>query len=105
MDEKIKAWNAVQEEIKKSPSRIVEEVPGASPSISTHYLRGIEDMVEQNDNNFDGVINNVAIPETIAEKEEKNSIIKKLHQMIPKQESKAKKLTSLCMELEWFPYE
>ncbi len=31
---------------------------GTGPSISRNYLRGVEDMVEQNDNSFDGVINN-----------------------------------------------
>lgn len=31
---------------------------GVGPSISRNYLRGVEDMVEQNDNSFDGVINN-----------------------------------------------
>ena len=32
---------------------------GAGPSISRNHMRGIEDMVEQNDNSFDGIINNV----------------------------------------------
>lgn len=35
---------------------------GTGPSISRNYLRGVEDMVEQNDNSFDGVINN--LPDT-----------------------------------------
>ena len=35
-----------------------EEVAGASPSISRNPMRSIEDMVEQNDNSFDGIINN-----------------------------------------------
>lgn len=38
-----------------------EEVAGASPSISRNPMRSIEDMVEQNDNSFDGVINNVKV--------------------------------------------
>lgn len=36
----------------------IEDV-GAGPSISRNHMRGIEDMVEQNDNSFDGIINNV----------------------------------------------
>ena len=39
-----------------------EEEPGAGPSISKNPMRGVEDMLEQNDNSFDGVINN--LPET-----------------------------------------
>lgn len=36
----------------------IEDV-GAGPSISRNHMRGIEVMVEQNDNSFDGIINNV----------------------------------------------
>lgn len=36
----------------------IEDV-GAGPSISRNHMRGIKDMVEQNDNSFDGIINNV----------------------------------------------
>ena len=32
---------------------------GMGPAISKHPMKGIEDMVEQNDNNLDGVINNL----------------------------------------------
>ena len=59
---KIRKWdevigNAVEEQIPESIDPI-EDV-GAGPSISRNHMRGIEDMVEQNDNSFDGVINNV----------------------------------------------
>ena len=40
-------------------------------------MRSIEDMLEQNDNQLDGVINNVSI-ETEAEKEAKSSVVDKL---------------------------
>ena len=43
----------------ESGSSTPEETTGAGPSISRNPMSGIEDMVEQNDNNFDGVINNV----------------------------------------------
>ena len=45
-------------------------------------LRSIEDMVEQNDNQLDGVINNVSA-ETVAEKEAKSSVIEKLKATAP----------------------
>ena len=35
------------------------EEPGMVPAISKHPMKDIEDMVEQNDNNLDGVINNL----------------------------------------------
>lgn len=59
---KIRKWdevtgNAVEEQIPETIDPI-EDV-GAGPSISRNHMRGIEDMVEQNDNSFDGVINNV----------------------------------------------
>ena len=61
-DEKIRKWdevtgNAVEEQIPESIDPI-EDV-GAGPSISRNHMRGIEDMVEQNDNSFDEIINNV----------------------------------------------
>lgn len=59
---KIRKWdevtgNAVEEQIPESIDPI-EDV-GAGLSISRNHMRGIEDMVEQNDNSFDGIINNV----------------------------------------------
>ena len=52
-------------------------------------MRGIEDMVEQNDNNFDGVINNLPEEKSVAqmtnvdvieEEQEKKSVLKKLQE-------------------------
>ena len=47
-------------------------------------MRGIEDMVEQNDNNFDGVINNVKVepadPDLEQSKEDRKSGLEKLSQ-------------------------
>lgn len=60
---KIKKWDEVngetETEISDGIIYVPEEVSGAGPSISRNPMRGIEDMVEQNDNNFDGIINNV----------------------------------------------
>ena len=60
---KIKKWDEVngETEIEISDGIIYApyETADAGPSISRNPMRGIEDMVEQNDNNFDGVINNV----------------------------------------------
>ena len=60
---KIKKWDEVngetETEISDGIIYVPDETTGAEPSISRNPMRGIEDMVEQNDNNFDGVINNV----------------------------------------------
>ena len=60
---KIKKWDEVHGEHEVEVSDNTggcepEEVAGASPSISRNPMRSIEDMVEQNDNSFDGIINN-----------------------------------------------
>lgn len=55
-------------------------------------MRGIEDMVEQNDNNFDGVINNLPEPkpvtqvsaeDVIEEEQKKKSVIGRIREAIP----------------------
>lgn len=48
-------YRTIQEDVSR------EEVAGASPSISRNPMRSIEDMDEQSDNSFDGVINNVKV--------------------------------------------
>ena len=85
----------------------VNEAAGAGPSISRNPMRGIEDMVEQNDNNFDGVINNVKVepadPDLEQSKEDKKSVLEKLNQqnrtaLSASQEKKVKK--ECCFERE-----
>lgn len=81
---KIRKWdevNGVTEVEDVSEPVDTVEAAGVGPSISRNYMRGIEDMVEQNDNSFDGVINNTVpqkqpeadgdIPEKIAAREER----------------------------------
>lgn len=81
---------------------------GAGPSISRNPMRGIEDMVEQNDNAFDGVINNVEQPKPVAqvtpedvieEEQKKKSIIGKIREAIPDSE-KVKPIIPLCPDRE-----
>ena len=43
-------------------------------------LRGLEDLIEQNDNQLDGIINNLP-EETTAEKETKTSILEKIKKL------------------------
>ena len=83
------------------------EAAGSGPSISRNPMRGIEDMVEQNDNNFDGVINNVKVepadPDLEQSKEDKKSVLEKLNQqnrtaLSASQEKKVKK--ECCFERE-----
>lgn len=89
---KIRKWDEVggvveveEEVLSESPT----EDPGACPSVSRNFMRGIEDIVEQNDNNFDGVINNLPEDKTpaqktnadvIEEEQEKKSVLKKLQE-------------------------
>ncbi len=110
---KIRKWDevggAAETEIEETAG-ITEEDPGAGPAISKNFMRGIEDMVEQNDNNFDGVINNLPEPkpvcqvdaaEVIEEEQEKKSILKKL-QKTPIVPDKSKPATAclLCDAME-----
>ena len=70
------------------------ELPGFNSG--KNPIRSIEDQIEQNDNQLDGIINN--LPEaTIAEKEAKSSVIEKLKAPLPEQERKPR---SACCELE-----
>ena len=71
-----------------------KELPGFNSGKNS--IRSIEDQIEQNDNQLDGMINN--LPEaTIAEKEVKSSVIEKLKVPLPEQERKSR---SACYELE-----
>ena len=71
-----------------------KELPGFNSG--RNPLRGIEDMIEQNDNQLDGVINN--LPETtVAEKEAKTSVLDKLK--VPAEDGH-KKPRTLCPEME-----
>lgn len=84
---KIKKWDEVHGEYEVEVSEGTgssgpDEVAGACPSISRNSMRGIEDMVEQNDNNFDGVINNVKVEPAVGALEivpdDKKSVLEKL---------------------------
>lgn len=84
---KIKKWDEVHGEYEVEVSEDTggsgsDEVAGAGPSISRNPMRGIEDMVEQNDNNFDGIINNVKVESSAGTLEivpdDKKSVLEKL---------------------------
>ena len=84
---KIKKWDEVhgehEVEVSDNAGRCEpEEVAGASPSISRNPMRSIEDMVEQNDNSFDGVINNVKVEPAAGTlaivQDDKKSVLEKL---------------------------
>ena len=89
---KIRKWDEVSgamEVNEEALSESLTEDPGSGPSVSRNFMRGIEDMVEQNDNNFDGVINNLpeekpvaqmTAADVIEEEQEKKSILKKLQE-------------------------
>ena len=64
-------------------ARFVEERV-KDPNALGNQMLGIEDMIEQNDNSFDGIINNLPEPEDRNEKEEraKESVLKKLKESV-----------------------
>lgn len=107
---KIQKWDevggAVETEIEEVTADVSEET-GAGPAISKNPMRGIEDMVEQNDNNFDGVINNLPEPkpvtqvdseDVIEEVQKKKSVLEKIRENAPDPE-KVKPM-SLCPDRE-----
>jgi hypothetical protein len=71
-----------------------KELPGFDSG--RNPLRGIEDQIEQNDNQLDGIINNMP-EETVAEKEAKTSVVEKLKAPVPEHEKKPKSQCP-CME-------
>ena len=92
---KIRKWDevggAVETEIEESAGSF-DETPGAGPSVSRNPMRGVEDMVEENDNSFDGVIDNLPEPkpvcqvtaaDVIEEDQKKKSVLKKLQEAAP----------------------
>ena len=107
---KIQKWDevggAVEVEIDEVTADASEEA-GAGPAISKNPMRGIEDMVEQNDNNFDGVINNLPGPKPVAQVDsddvieavqKKKSVLEKIRENAPDPE-KVKPM-SLCPDRE-----
>ena len=107
---KIQKWDevggAVETEIEEVTADVSEET-GAGPAISKKPMRGIEDKVEQNDNNFDGVINNLPEPkpvtqvdseDVIEEVQKKKSVLEKIRENAPDPE-KVKPM-SLCPDRE-----
>ena len=54
-------------------------------------IRSLEDQIEQNDNMIDGIVNNLP-EETVAEKEERTSVIGKLKAVPQQDEKRPKKL-------------
>lgn len=73
------------------------------PNALGNQMRGIEDMVEQNDNSFDGIINNLPKQEDISEKSEgaRESVLKKLKDCVKiLEEEKEKHPRSLCPDRE-----
>lgn len=63
-----------------------EELAGAGPSISKNPMKGIEDMLEQNDNSLDGVLNNIEpvlpVVMTMPAKEDKESVKQRMQMML-----------------------
>ena len=106
---KIQKWDEVGGAVETEVETIgdsFDETPGAGPSVSRNPMRGIEDMVEQNDNSFDGIINNLPNYAQPAETEAKSqhareSVIKKLKDCVKiLEEEKGKNPRSPVCEME-----
>ena len=107
---KIQKWDEVGGAAETEITEVIadaSEEAGAGPAISKNPMRGIEDMVEQNDNNFDGVINNLPEPKPVAqvdsedvieEVQKKKSVLEKIRENAPDPE-KVKPM-SLCPDRE-----
>lgn len=111
---KIKKWDEVhgeyEVEVSEGGGCNPEEAVGAGPSISRNPMRGIEDMVEQNDNNFDGVINNVKVEPAVGTLEiapdDKKSVLEKLKEQSKQVQPPApvperKTIPGCCFEREF----
>ena len=95
---KIRKWDETQGAVEVEIDEAVgspSEDPGAGPSVSRNPMKGIEDMVEQNDNNLDGVINNLPEPKPAAQmtpedvieaEQKKKSVLEKLREAAPESE-------------------
>ena len=95
---KIRKWDETQGAVEVEIDEVVgspAEDPGAGPSVSRNPMKGIEDMVEQNDNNLAGVINNLPDPKPAAQmtsedvieaEQKKKSVLKKLQEAAPEPE-------------------
>lgn len=82
--EEIKKWDEVNGETTVETPR---ELPGYDSG--KNPMRSIEDMIEQNDNQLDGIVNNLP-EETVYEKEAKSSIVEQLKSMILNYEDEKK---------------
>ena len=109
---KIRKWDEVSGAMEVNEEVLSEsltEDPGSGPSVSRNFMRGIEDMVEQNDNSFDGVINNLPEPkpvcqvdaaEVVEQEQKKKSVLKKLQETPAPEPPKPARGCVLCGDLE-----
>lgn len=90
----IKAWDEVRGVIENP-----EKDETSDPVKLKSHTRTMEDMLEQNDNQHDGIINNLP-EETEAEKEAKASVTKQLRNTVPADVDAERRVRSLCPEME-----
>ena len=78
----------------------LEQIRLKNPNALGNPMRGIEDQIEQNDNSFDGIINNLPKDEA-AENRARESVIKKLKDCVKILEDEKKDYPkAICCELE-----
>ena len=90
----VKKWDDVNGAV------VVPEKDESTDSVKLKsHTRTMEDMVEQNDNQLDGIINNLP-EETVAEKEAKTSVREQLKGIAPAEIDEARRVRSLCPDRE-----
>lgn len=86
----VKKWDDVN-----GVAVVPEKDESMDPVKLKSHTRTMEDMVEQNDNQLDGIINNLP-EETVAEKEAKTSVREQLKGIAPAEIDEARRVRSLC---------
>lgn len=90
----VKKWDDVN-----GVAVVSEKDESTDPVKLKSHTRTMEDMVEQNDNQLDGIINNLP-KETVAEKEAKTSVREQLKGITPAEIDEARRVRSLCPDRE-----
>lgn len=99
MQRKIRKWDAIHGLVDEEDDGcgITEEIPGSGPVISRIPMKTVEDMVEQNDNNLDGMINNVEPMEPpVPDQQEKKSVMDLLKEQVQRQSNPEDRVPVMC---------
>lgn len=95
-------FNLIEFKVQTEFGLTPEQMRLKDPNAIGNPMRGIEDQIEQNDNSFDGIINNLPKDEA-AESKARESVIKKLKDCVKILEDEKKDHPKVaCCEVERF---